>query len=357
MALTLFIDLGAVAENWRALAARHGAPTAAVIKANAYGLGAAEVAPVLRAAGAEAFFVATPAEGVAVRRHIPGADLFVLGGLWPAQMAEYRVHNLIPVLNSVTDIATWMKEARRTNLRLPAAIHIDTGMARLGLDARGVATLASDTSPFEVLEVRYLMTHLASADDPQSGQNFAQAQAFAAACAQLPPTPRSFANSSGIFLGTSFKSDLARPGAAIYGVNPTPGRLNPLRNTVRLMARVLQLRDIAPGAPVGYNASWRAERATRVATVACGYADGYLRSLSNQGVAAFDGQRLPLIGRVSMDLLTFDATGVTRLREGDSLELIGPGVPPDELARRAGSNAYEILTSLSRRAERSYFAP
>lgn len=357
MSLTLHIDLGAVAENYRALAARHRAPVAGVIKADGYGLGAVEVAPVLRAAGAEQFFVATPSEGVAVRGAIPGADLFILGGLWPAKLADYRAHNLIPVLNSFIDLTNWMREASRSGLRLPAAIHIDTGMRRLGLDQRTLDTLAADPEPFRLLDVRYVMTHLASADEPDSPQNEEQAESFERACARLPPTPRSFANSSGIFLGTRFRSDLARPGAALYGVNPIPGRLNPMRNTVRLLGRVLQLREVAAGEGVGYNASWRAARPARVATVACGYADGYLRSLSNRGFAAFDGRRLPLIGRVSMDLLTFDASEASRLREGDALELIGPAVPPDELARLAGTNAYEILTSLSRRADRSYFAP
>jgi alanine racemase len=353
MTLTLTIDRDAVAANWRLLAATHGGPTAAVVKADAYGLGIAAIAPALYAAGAQDFFVATPAEGVVLRALLPDAPIFILGGVWAAQIAAYHANRLTPVLNSSADIAAWCAEAARLNQRLPAIIHIDTGMRRLGLDAPGLAALIADPMPFTVLDVRYVMTHLVSAELPDDPINDAQAKAFAAACAALPPVPRSIANSAGIFArGVKGGGDLARPGAALYGINPTPGHKNPMRQTVKLTASVLQLRDIGVGDTAGYNATWRAARPSRLATLACGYADGYLRSLSNRGVGVFDGQRLPLIGRVSMDLLTLDATDLPTLREGDRVELIGPNIPPDEVATLAGTNGYEILTSLSRRADR-----
>ncbi|MBV8456703.1 MAG: alanine racemase, partial [Acetobacteraceae bacterium] len=181
-----------------------------------------------------------------------------------------------------------------------------------------------------------------------------QMRRFAAACAMLPKTARSVANSSGIFLGQAYGSELARPGAALYGINPVPGRENPMRQVVRLRARVLSVREIGPNEPVGYNATWRAGRSSRVATVAIGYADGWHRSLSNRGHAIFDGQRVPLVGRVSMDLATFDVTEHPGVRPGGWLELLGSQQTPDDVARDAGTNGYEVLTSLGRRFQRDY---
>jgi alanine racemase len=197
------------------------------------------------------------------------------------------------------------------------------------------------------------MTHLVDAEQQDDPGNQAQLARFERACARLPPYKRSIANSSGIFLGPAFRADLARPGAALYGINPTPGRPNPMRPTLRLTAEVLQLRTVVPGERVGYNGIWTATRRTQVATVAAGYADGYHRALSNRAHAAFDGRRVPLIGRVSMDLITFDTTGYD-ITQGDMLELIGPAVPPDEVAGWAGTNGYEILTSLGARLARTY---
>ena len=356
MGLTLYIDVAAIVANWRTLAALHANPTAAVLKADGYGLGAAHIAPALLAAGATEFFVATPAEGVALRAAIPHARLYVLGGLWPDQTATYLAHTLIPVLGSAAETRHWMETARTQQKPLAAAIHIDTGMRRLGLDGAELTALAADPAPFSALNIHYVMTHLVAADTPAAPENAAQLAAFTAARKTLPPVPASLANSSGIFLGTGFRTDLARPGAALFGINPTPGLPNPMRTVLRLTARVLQIREIATGESVGYNATWRAQRSTRVACVCAGYADGYLRSLSNNGAAIFDGQPLPLIGRVSMDLLTFDATDVPSLRAGDALELIGPAMPPDTVAARAATNGYEILTQLSRRADRVYGA-
>jgi alanine racemase len=226
-------------------------------------------------------------------------------------------------------------------------------MNRLGLPMSHLRRAAAEPGLLAGMDLVYLMTHLVSAEDAADPTNEAQRVRFAEAAAQLPGLPRSFANSSGIFLGPGFRSDLARPGAALYGINPTPGRLNPMRPTMRLTAPVLQVRDIQAGEGVGYNAQWIAQRPTTVATVALGYADGYHRAAGNRGAAAvFDGVRLPLIGRISMDLLTFDATSVPALAPGDHLELIGPAVPPDEVAGWAGTNGYEVLTSLAHRFDR-----
>jgi len=353
---TLTIDLDAIAANWRTVSARHGAPTAAVVKADAYGLGAARVGARLYAEGVRHFFVAYPSEGEALRPHVPGAMIGILNGLFPEQAALYSEQSLAPVLGNAAEIAAWQAHARLLGRKLPALLHIDTGMNRLGLSHAELDHLTNHPDTLDGIDVLYVMTHLVNAEVPDDPRNPAQLQRFAQACARLPAMPRSIANSSGIFLGEAYRSDLARPGAALYGINPSPGQPNPLQPAMRLTGRVLQLRTIRVGEEVGYNGLWTAARPTTVATVSVGYADGYHRALTNHAFASFDGARLPLIGRVSMDLATFDATGHPTLRAGSELELIGPAVPPDEVAGWAGTNGYEILTSLATRSPRMYAA-
>jgi alanine racemase len=350
----LTIDLDAIASNWRSLAALHGGPTAAVVKADGYGLGAAMVAPRLLAEGARHFFVAHIGEGVALRPKLPAAMIGILNGFSVTDAAAYAEHGLVPVLGSLGELGRWKELAMTREHPLPAILHVDTGMNRLGLDAAELDRLTHEPERLAGLDLRFIMTHLANAEEPATPDNAAQLARFTAACARLPPAPRSLANSSGIFLGPAFRSDLARPGAALYGINPTPGRANPMRPTCRLTAQVLQIRDIATGERVGYNGVWTAQRPSRVATVGLGYADGYHRLATNHAEAGFDGARLPLIGRVSMDLTTFDATDHPTLQAGDMLELIGPAVPPDEVAGWMGTNGYEVLTSLGDRAARTY---
>jgi alanine racemase len=351
----LEVDLGAIAENWRALSARHPAgPVAGVVKADGYGLGAAPVAAALHEAGCRHFFVAHPGEALAIRDRVPGALLGVLNGLLPGSAAAMIAHDIAPVLGSLDEIDAWTAAARTAGRTLPALLHVDTGMARLGLTPAQVEALAAAPGRLAGIDLRYVMTHLVSAEVPDDPMNAAQRDRFAAACALLPAAPRSFANSSGIFLGPDFASDLARPGAALYGVNPTPGQPNPMRVAVRLMARVLQVRDVPAGAPVGYNATWTAARASRIATACIGYADGWLRSQSGRGMARFDGQAVPLVGRVSMDLTTYDATDHPGLQAGAWLELICPDHSPDQVAEAAGTNGYEVLTALGRRFHRRY---
>ena len=349
----LEIDLPAIVANWRDLSARHpSGPVAGVVKADAYGLGAAVVAPALHAAGCRHFFVAHLSEALAIRPLLPGAMLSVLNGLIPGAADDFIADDIVPALGSLAEIDAWAAAARRTGRALPALLHVDTGMARLGLDPRELAALAQDHARLAGIDLRYVMTHLVSAEIADDPLNAAQAARFAQACAMLPAAPRSLANSSGLFLGADFASDLARPGAALYGINPTPGRPNPMRNAVRLLARVLQVRSIPPGAGVGYNATWVAARESRIATAPVGYADGFPRSLSGRAVAFFDGSPVPLVGRVSMDLATFDVTDHPAIVPGAWLELIGPHEPPDAVAARAGTNGYEILTSLGRRYAR-----
>ena len=351
----LEVDLGAIVANWRLLGSLHpSGPVAGVVKADGYGLGARQVATALYAAGCRHFFVALLDEALAIRDLVPGAMLAVLDGLIPYSEAEYLAHDLVPALGSLAEIDVWMDAARVAGRRLPAILHIDTGMARLGLDARELAVLQQDHGRLAGVDLRYVMTHLVSSEVVGDPLNQLQRERFAAACAGLPAAPRSFANSSGIFLGPGWASDLARPGAALYGINPTPDRPNPMQLPVRLRARVLAVRAVSAGDSVGYNATWRAARPSRVATAAVGYADGWHRSLSGRGRAFFDGTPVPLVGRVSMDLTTFDVTDVPGVVPGAWLELIGPAQTPDDVAAAAGTNGYEVLTSLGRRFHRVY---
>jgi alanine racemase len=344
----LTIDLAAIVANWQALKARHpSGDVAAVVKADAYGLGARPVAAALHEAGCRHFVVAWLEEALAIRDRVPGAMIAVLGGLVPGTEAAYIPNGLTPVLCSLDEIERWRNRGE-------AVLHIDTGMSRLGLAPGELAALSADRKRLDGMAIRYAMSHLVASELRDDPINQLQRQRVAAARAMLPPWKFSLANSSGIFLGPDFGSDLARPGAALYGLNPTPGQPNPMRSVVRLMVRVLTVREIPVGATVGYNATWKAARPTRIATAALGYADGYHRSLSNRASACFDGTPVPLVGRVSMDLTTFDVTDSPGVQPGSWLDVLGPHLSPDDLADAAGTNGYEVLTSLGRRFQRVY---
>ena len=353
-AAELEIDLGAVVANWESLGARHPGPVGAVLKADAYGLGASPVASALHGAGCRHVFVAHPDEAFAIRAALPGTMLAVLNGLWPGAAPELAAQEIRPVLGSLPEIAAWQEESRRLGHPLPALLHVDTGMNRLGLAPPDLDRLQADPALLDGIAIDYVMTHLVSAELADDPLNALQADRLLAARARLPPAPCSLANSSGLFLGPGFHSDLARPGAALYGLNPTPGAPNPMRPVVRLRARILQVRDVPSGETVGYNGLWTAPRPSRIATVSAGYADGFLRSLGNRAAACFDGRPVPLVGRVSMDLTTFDVTDEPGATPGTWLDLIGPGMDADAVATRAGTNGYEVLTSLGPRYARRY---
>ncbi|HXP31775.1 MAG TPA: alanine racemase [Stellaceae bacterium] len=353
----LEIDLDAIAANWRNLGARLGPATrlAAVVKADAYGLGAARVAPALAAAGCRLFFVATIDEGIALRRTLPAAEIAVFNGLVPAIPGEFARARLMPVLNDLGQVESWRRFARRRG-DAPAMLHIDTGMARLGLSKSEVALLLDEPERLHGVSLAAILSHLANAGDPADPMNAAQRDTFRAALARLPHAPASLAASSGIFLGADFHFDFARSGAALYGVNPLARGLNPMRQVVHLKARILQVRDIDRGESVGYGAAHRMERAGRVATVAVGYADGWLRSASHRGHVGIAVARAPVIGRISMDLLTIDVTGIDPelARPGNFVDLLDERYGVDEAAAAAGTIGYEILTALGRRALRVY---
>ena len=340
----LTVDLGAIVANWRLLAARAApAACAAVVKADAYGLGVAAVAPALARAGCRVFFVAHLAEGIALRRLLGGApDIAVLHGPAPGSEPAFAAHALVPVLNSATQAERWAASAAT----LPAMLQCDTGMARLGVPMAEAVALPA-------LALRLLMSHLACADEPAHPANAAQLAALRDLRRRFPAVPASLAASFGIFLGADYHFDLVRPGAALYGINPTTGP-NPMRAAVRVQAPVMQTRTVAAGAGVGYGHTWHAPAPARLATLGIGYADGLPRSLGNRGAAWFEGQRLPIVGRVSMDSITVDASALPAdaLAPGTLFDLIGSDCDVDSVAAAAGSIGYELLTRLGDRFAR-----
>jgi alanine racemase len=353
----LEIDLAGIVANWRLLAKRvRPASCAAVVKADGYGLGAIPVADALAAAGCRLFFVATMDEGVALRETISEpVEIAVLNGLIPDTADEFIEHRLIPVLNDPGQIVHWRAVADHRESKLPAMLHLDTGMARLGLTMREFEKLSEDVLRGPI-KWRAFISHLACADEPAHPLNELQRTRFASAWRRLSQVPASLAASSGIFLGERFHFDVARPGAALFGVNPQPGRPNPMRQIVRLKARILQIREVDQDEPVGYGAAHVMPTSGRLATVPVGYADGWLRSLSHRGSGCIGGRRVPLLGRVSMDLAVFDVSNVdpALARPGGFIELLDDCYGVDAAAADAGTIGYEILTSLGRRYHRVY---
>jgi alanine racemase len=320
---------------------------AAVVKADAYGLGLGGIVPALLAEGCTQFFVARLEEGMALRALAPAARIFVLDGAMPDTIAALKAHDLVPVLSSLEQIASWRGCGA-------AALHVDTGMNRLGLP---MDELADAAAALGGTELSLVLSHLACGDDPQSSMNAVQLAKFKDALAQLPPAPASLAASGGVFLGKAYHFDLARPGIGLYGGHPQPGHgANPMQCAVQLTGTVLQTRPVAAGESVGYGASFRAKQATTIATIALGYADGVLRGAGNRAQAMIGGQRAPIVGRVSMDLITLDVTGL-KVAVGDEAELFGPAVSLDEAAAGWGTISYELLTGLSRRIPRIYMNP
>jgi alanine racemase len=353
----LEIDLGGIAANWRLLRDKAApAGCAAVVKADAYGLGAQRVGATLAAAGCRRFFVATLGEGIALRPVLPAAcEIAVLNGPVRGSAEEFAERRLVPVLNDPGQIADWAGLGARRGPP-PAMLQIDTGMARLGLTLREFDRFVEARGENGAIAWRALLSHLACADTPDHPMNEAQRLRFGAARARLAGWPASLAASSGIFLGAGFHFDLVRPGAALYGVNPQPGTPNPMRQIVRLNARILQIREVDAGQPVGYGAAHVMAAAGRLATVAVGYADGWLRSSSHRGVGVIGGRRVPLLGRVSMDLAVFDVSGIDpRLAQpGGFIQLLDEAHGIDAAGAEAGTIGYEVLTALGRRYHRVY---
>jgi alanine racemase len=347
---TLRIDLDALAQNFRQL--RDGtapAECSAVVKADAYGLGVARVVRRLLREGCERFFVATLAEAREVRALAPTAEIGVFEGALASTVAALVELDARPVLNSLEQVERWRGRGR-------ALLHLDTGMNRLGLSAGDVGALAIRKDVMADLALDFVMTHLACADEPKHPLNTEQLARFERMRRQLPSAPTSIGNSAGALLGGDYRGDLVRPGIALYGGNPFSDRPNPMACVATLTAPILQLRDIGEPQTVGYGATYVASPPARIAVVGIGYADGYPRSLGNVGTAAVHGRRVPVVGRVSMDLICVDVASLPReqVHVGDAVELIGPTVGVDEVAAAAGTISYEILTGLGSRPARLY---
>ncbi|ODN70316.1 alanine racemase [Methylobrevis pamukkalensis] len=344
------IDLAALVANWRDLGARAPNSTcAAVVKADGYGIGIETVVAALAKSGCGTFFVALPAEGARARKAAPQATIYVLNGLFEGAAPFLADHDLRPVLGSMPEIEEWAAFRAATGAPLPSAIHVDTGMNRLGLSLGETAALAADPALREGAAPALLMSHFACADTPAHPLNAAQIAAFAQARRLLPDLPGSLANSAGVFLGPDAHHDVLRPGISLYGGAAVVDVANPMRPVVTLEARILMVRDVAPGATVGYGAAWMAPRPSRIAVISVGYADGFLRAAGSHSgkagaTAAIEGHLAPIVGRVSMDLIAIDVTDVPdRLaRRGVFVELFGANIPIDRAApapARSGMNS------------------
>ncbi len=357
------VDLGAIARNWRALASRVSpAHCGAVVKADAYGLGVTRVIPALVKAGCSTFFIATPDEARLARSLAPQASIFALDGLAGDGGEFFASLGVIPVLSTLEDVARWSTLATSCGIKLPAALHIDTGLNRLGLPARDVRRLAAEPAlMMPGADIKLIMSHLACADHPADPKNRDQLLAFETLTALLAGVSRSLAASDGLMLGPQFHFDLVRPGYALYGGQASQSNPAPVSPAVSVSARVLAIHDVPPGQTVGYSATWRAMRPTRIATIAAGYADGIPRSASASdgrpgGHVVIGGTLAPIVGRVSMDLITVDVTDVApaTVSVGDFALLIGPGLSVEDAGYSAGTIGYEILTRLGPRFQRNY---
>ncbi len=361
----LHIDLAALASNWRALRDRAGgAEASAVVKADAYGTGIEQAVPALAQTGCCTFFVAHLSEAIRVRAVAEDATIYVLNGLFSGTGPTYVRHDLRPVLGSFEEIEEWAAFCRSQSRKLAAAIHVDTGMNRLGLTVPQGLTL-KDRAELKDFETALLMSHFVSAEESENPLNLRQIDAFKAVRETLPGIRASLSNSSGIFLKEKPHFDLVRPGYALYGGNPTPDQDNPMSSVVSLEARIVQLRWVEENDTVGYNARWLALGRRRIATLSVGYADGYPRSASARGkngdellagTVLVGGRPCPFAGNVSMDLITVDVTDIPEqdIRRGDTVTMIGGSLTVDEVGRRAGTIGYEILTNLGRRYARAY---
>jgi alanine racemase len=353
------IDLLALQYNFRTLMEQARAQslateTGAAIKGEAYGLGMEACAKALWSAGCRNFFVARPFEGAQLRKVLPEALIFVLDGLYPGQADYYLQHELYPALISLDEAKDWAANGKGK----PCAVHVDTGINRLGMTAEDFAAVVAMK---DQLHIDLLMSHLACSDEPSHPLNAKQRDLFAKYRAMLPEVPASFANSSGIYLGDGYLYDLTRPGVALYGGNPLPGQPNPMKAVVTLQLKIMQTKFVKMGDTIGYSATWTAPRDSRIALLGAGYRDGIPRkfSWSADKPAAqvyVAGRRIDVVGRVSMDMMAIDVTDLPEAEttRGTLVEIFGPNLPVDEAASYAGTISYELLTHLGNRYHRRY---
>lgn len=354
---TLTIDLKALCANYRLFKSMGSAQVAGVVKADGYGLGVAPVVTALLGEGCTQFFVATPDEGAAVRVVAEDAQIAILGGLYQGGEEFYLENHLIPVISAPEQMERWRVFSAASDFALPYWLHVDTGMNRLGFSSDETAAFIKDPDQADPLHMIGLMTHFACADEQDHPLNEKQAAAFSQIARHFPDVQKSLCNSSGCFRDPDWHYDLLRPGYALYGGNPTPETTNPMQPVVRLETPVLQTRRVKKGESIGYSATYSFDADDETATVALGYADGFLRAGSSKAKLYYKGQPCPVLGRISMDLVS---VGTGHLAEkpqaGDMLEILGPHQDIDELARDVGTIGYEILTSLGPRYTREYLS-
>jgi alanine racemase len=357
---TLNINLQNIEQNYQVLkSACPNAEVGAAVKADAYGLGAHKIAPILKKNGCKHFFVANCDEGIILRSIIgKDIDIYVFHGVFHNDVETFIEFNLIPVLNHLEQIEIWQKYANKLGQKLPCYIHIDTGMHRLGMQESEINTFDIKTHASN-LDIQCVMSHLLSAEDPEANCNKMQLEKFNRLSTKFPGATKSLANSSGIFLGPDYHFDLTRPGAAIYGLDPTPYMQNSIIKPIAtLKAPIIQLNSLKAGESVGYNGTYinNSKKSCSIATIPVGYADGFLRHFSNKGCVMIESHEAPIIGRISMDLTIIDISNIPSnlIFLGQSVEVLGELLTADKIAKLCGTNGYEILTSLGSRYERIY---
>jgi len=354
----LEINLLNIKENFRKLTemVAKDCVIAPVVKANSYGLGVHKVTKALVDAGAKEFCVAYVSEGIELRSIISHEPIYLFNGILNHELEDALHNNLIPVLNNAEQIEIWSNFAKSLGKKLSCVIHIDTGMGRLGLSIKEFETFAQNQALKDRLEIKYIMSHLANADLQDSPKNTSQLKLINKCSQMMSGIKVSFANSGGIFLGKDFHFNHVRPGCAFYGINPMSGKANPMKQVVKIMGKVAQIRELEADQEISYHGIYTAKRGDVIATVLCGYADGYLRALSNKAQVYYEGMRLNVVGNVTMDMIMIDVTKVPKdkISEMKYVELLGDNITVNELAEIAGTIGYEIFTSLGNRFERTY---
>tara|TARA_R110000868_G_scaffold218576_2_gene469074 strand:- start:4012 stop:5076 length:1065 start_codon:yes stop_codon:yes gene_type:complete len=345
------VNLKAIQQNWRTLANKNNGNCAAVVKADAYGLGAIPITESLYAEGCRSFFVAYLQEAISIKPVAPAAQIFILNGVAANNIEQCNAENFTIVINSLEQMEEIQNIQEKTNI----ALHFDTGINRLGLQRCDVKPVQNILRKNININVTLVMSHLACADEPQNQQNRQQLEKFIEISKQFPNIPYSFANSSGIFLGKPFHFDMLRPGYALYGGNPTPYNKNPMQQTFTLTGNVIQIKSIDKGGRVGYGASWTAKKPTKLAIISCGYADGFTRAHSNISTLQIGKYKAPIIGRVSMDMMTVDITDIPQnLKKGDAIILLGGDNDIDKMASKISTIGYELISQFSSRIQKTY---
>lgn len=353
----LTIDRAALADNYQFLQEKV-APHCAVgasVKANAYGLGIKPVIETLNTLKCPQYFVATLQEALEIRQIVPKTSIATLNGLFLGDEEEYLTHNITPILNSIEEIARWQKLAKSKEQALPAFLHINTAMNRQGISLTETQKIIDEPSITHGIHFETVMSHFACADEKDHPLNAQQAKLFEQYSHHFTQSKRSLANSSGIFRDPAYHYDMVRPGYALYGGNPTPETKNPIKRVLGLEVPVLHTRFCKKGDAIGYGASYLFDKDTITATIALGYADGFFRTGSNKAVLYYKGQPCPVIGRVSMDLVTIDIDHLAQKPQvGDTIEILGHHQTIDDLAKATGTIGYEIMTAFGNRYHREY---